>query len=184
MKHLLLISIILLTACASHTRKTNSTASTTVPVGKPVSSDSLRTGEQLKEYRLGRYVDPRDSLAMHEAHPMYRVEKTAQWDLRPQTQPTIVQRKPTPAPNVSTNDAVIAEVNKQRAATRAFTEQAATLNQKLTELSKAVGQTEEVAKENISLKKDVADLREHLDALDAQFKQPKATPSPSPEDKW
>jgi predicted RNase H-like nuclease (RuvC/YqgF family) len=121
---------------------------------------------------------------MHEAHPMYRVENTAQWDLRPQTQVTIPPRKASTAPNPSTNDAIVAEVNKQRAATRAFTEQATALNQKLTELSKAVSQTEEVAKENVSLKKDVADLREHIDALDAQLNQPKQTPSASPEDKW
>jgi hypothetical protein len=184
MKHLLLVPIILLTACASHPRKTNSTASAAVPVGKPVSSDSLRTAEQLREYRLGRYVDPRDPLAMHEAHPIYRVENTARWDLRPQTEVTIPPRKATTAPNPSANDAVVAEVNKQRAATRAFTEQAATLNQKLTELSKAVSQTEEVAKENLSLKKDVADLREHVDALDARLNQLKPTPSASPEDKW
>ena len=184
MKHLLLIPITFLAACASHSPKANSTASAAVPVGKPVSSDSLRTGEQLKEYRLGRYADPRDPLAMHEAHQMYRVESAAQWDLRPQTQVTIPPRKASTAPNPSTNDAVVAEVNKQRAATRGFTEQAATLNQKLTELSKAVSQTEEISKENLSLRKDVADLREHLDALDARLNSPKANPSPSPEDKW
>jgi hypothetical protein len=54
MKHLLLIPILLLTACASHSPKAKSIASAAVPVGKPVSSDSLRTGEHLKEYRLGR----------------------------------------------------------------------------------------------------------------------------------
>jgi hypothetical protein len=184
MKHLLLIPMILFTACATHSPKANSTASAAVPVGKPVSSDSLRTDEQLKEYRLGRYVDLRDPLVMHEAHPTYRVEAAAHWDLRPQTETTIPQRKTTTAPSVSTNDAVVAEVNKQRAATRAFTEQAATLNQKLTELSKVVSQTEEVVKDNASLQKDIADLREQLDARDAQLNQPKPTPSPSPEDKW
>ena len=185
MKRLLLIQIIFLTACASHSPKTNSAASS-APVGQPVSSDTLRTDEQLKEYRFGRYVDPREPLVMHEAHPTYRVESTAQWDLRPQTAPSVSPRKTTTASSSSTNDAVIAEVNKQRAATRAFTEQTATLNQKLTELSQAVGQTEEIAKQNVSLKKDVADLREHLDAIDTQLSQPKPTPSPqpSPEDKW
>jgi hypothetical protein len=185
MKRLLLIQIIFLTACASHSPKTNSAASS-APIGEPVSSDTLRTDEGLKEYRFGRYVDPREPLVMHEAHPTYRVESTAQWDLRPQTGATISPRKKVSAPTASTNDAVIAEVNKQRAATRAFTEQTATLNQKLTELSQAVGQTEEIAKQNVSLKKDVADLREHLDAIDTQLSQPKPTPSPqpSPEDKW
>jgi hypothetical protein len=184
MKRFLLVPIVFLTACASHSPKTNRTASAAVPIGKPVSSDSLRTDEQLKEYRLGRYVDPRDPLVMHEAHPMYRVESTAQWDLRPQAQVPISPRKTTTAPSVSANDAVVAEVNKQRAATRAFTEQATALNHKLTELSKAVSQTEEIAKDNLSLKKNVADLREHLDALDTRLNSPKASPSPSPEDKW
>jgi hypothetical protein len=186
MKRFLLVPIILLTACASHSPKTNRTASAALPIGKPVSSDSLRTDEQLREYRLGRYVDPRDPLVMHEAHPMYRVESTAQWDLRPHAQAAISPRKKTTEPRVSTNDAVVAEVNKQRAATRAFTEQTAALNQKLTELGQAVTQTQELTKENLSLKKDVAELRQHLDALDAQLNQPKHTPTPqaSPDDKW
>ena len=79
-----------------------------------------------------------------------------------------------------------ATYRQQRAATRAFTEQTATLNQKLTELSQAVGQTEEIAKQSLSLKKEVTDLREHLDALDAQLNRPKPalSPEPSPEDKW
>jgi len=184
MKRLFLVPIILLTACASHSPKTNSAASS-APIGEPVSSDTLRTDEKLKEYRFGRYVDPREPLVMHEAHPTYRVESAAQWDLRPQTGATISPQKTVSAPAASTNDAVVAEVNKQRAATRAFTEQTATLNQKLTELSQAVGQTEEIAKQNLSLKKDVADLREHLDAIDTQLNQskPAASPQPSP-DKW
>ena len=184
MKRLLLIPIIFLTACASHSPKTNGAALQPAPVGEPVSSDTLRTDEQLKECRFGRYVDRRDPLVMHEAHPTYRVESAAQWDLRPQTAPSISPRKTVTASNSSTNDAV--EVNKQRAATRAFTEQTAALNQKLTDLSQAVGQTEEIAKQNLSLKKDVTDLREHLDALDAQLNHSKTAPSPqpSPEDKW
>jgi hypothetical protein len=186
MKRLLLIPIIFLTACASHSPKTNSAALPPAPVGEPVGSDTLRTDEQLKEYRFGRYVDRRDPLVMHEAHPTYRVESAAQWDLRPQTAPSISPRKTATAASSSTNDAVVAEVNKQRAATRAFTEQTSALNQKLTELSQAVGQTEEIAKQNLSLKKDVADLREHLDALAAQLNQSKTAPSPQPsrEDKW
>ena len=91
------------------------------------------------------------------------------------------------SPSVSANDAVVAEVNKQRDATRAFTEQTAALNQHLTELGDAVGKTQEIAKQNLELKRDVAALREHLDALDTQLRDRKpapAAPSPSPEDKW
>ena len=52
-------------------------------LAEPVSSNGLRTGDQLREYRLGRYVDARDPLVMHEGHPVYRVETSARWDLRP-----------------------------------------------------------------------------------------------------
>ena len=83
--------------------------------------------EQLKEYHLGRYVDARDPFVMHEGHPLYRVETSARWDLRPNDNDmhTVPRRRHVQAPSVSANDAVVAEVNKQRAATRAFTEQTA-----------------------------------------------------------
>jgi peptidoglycan hydrolase CwlO-like protein len=107
--------------------------------------------------------------------------------LRPNNKSSLPRRDVVQTPNVSANDAVVAEVNKQRAATRAFTEQTATLNQKLNSLGEVVGQTQEVAKQNLELKRDVAALREHLDALDSQLRErkpPVSAPSPSPEDKW
>jgi hypothetical protein len=185
MKQLLLLPLLLLTACATHAHKR--TAAPATPAGRPVSSNGLRTADQLSEYRLGRYVDRRDPLVMHEGHPVYRIESSARWDLRPNNKSSLPRRDVVQTPNVSANDAVVAEVNKQRAATRAFTEQTATLNQKLNSLGEVVGQTQEVAKQNLELKRDVAALREHLDALDSQLRErkpPVSAPSPSPEDKW
>jgi hypothetical protein len=89
------------------------------------------------------------------------------------------------SPSVSANDAVVAEVNKQRAATQAFTEQTATLNQRLTDLGEAVAQTKEAAQQNLELKRDVAALRRQLDVLEAKFPgQKQASPSPSPDNNW
>jgi predicted nucleic acid-binding Zn-ribbon protein len=91
------------------------------------------------------------------------------------------------SPSVSANDAVVAEVNKQRAATQAFTEQTATLNQRLNELGEAVAQTKEVAQQNLALKRDVTALREQLDTLETQLrgrKSEKPSPSSSPNDNW
>jgi hypothetical protein len=185
MKQLLLLPLLLLTACATHAHK--KTVAPATPTGRPVSSNGLRTADQLSEYRLGRYVDRRDPLVMHEGHPVYRIESSARWDLRPNNSSSPLRRDVVQTPNVSANDAVVAEVNKQRAATRAFTEQTATLNQKLNSLGEVVGQTQEVAKQNLELKRDVAALREHVDALDSQLRErkpPVSAPSPSPEDKW
>ena len=184
MKELFLIPVVFLTACASNPpHKVVAPA----PAGQPVASDGLRTNEQLREYRLGRYVDARDPFVMHEGHPLYRVETSARWDLRPNNGASLPRRNAVQPPSVSANDAVVAEVNKQRAATRAFTEQTAALNQRLGELSQAVGQTKEIAKQNLELKRDVATLREQLDALDVKLRERKPaapSPSPSPQDKW
>lgn len=185
MKYLTVFSLLLLTACAS--RSPHKVAVPPAPVGTPVTSDGLRTDEQLREYHLGRYVDARDPFVMHEGHPLYRVETNARWDLRPNSNASAPRRSTVGQPSVSANDAVVAEVNKQRAATRAFTEQTATLNQRLAELGHAVEQTQEVAKQNLELKRDVANLREQLDKLDSRLRHPKpatSSPSPSPEDKW
>jgi hypothetical protein len=185
MKQMLLIPIVLLTACASHAP--HRIAVPPAPAGQPVTSDGLRTNEQLREYRLGRYVDARDPFVMHEGHPLYRVETSARWDLRPNNGASLPRRNVVQPPSVSANDAVVAEVNKQRAATRAFTEQTAALNQRLGELSHAVSQTQEIAKQNLELKRDVATLREQLDALDVKLRERKpaaSSPSPSPQDKW
>lgn len=186
MKLLLLLPFLLLSACASHPPK-KVTIVPAAPVGRPVMSEGLRLEDQLREYRLGRYVDARDPLVMHEGHPVYRIESSARWDLRPVRGASLRRRNAVQTPRVSANDAVVAEVNKQRAATRAFTEQTAALNQKLSELGEAVGQTQEIAKQNLALKRDVAVLRENLNALDAQLRQrkpPTSTPESSPEDKW
>jgi uncharacterized protein involved in exopolysaccharide biosynthesis len=91
------------------------------------------------------------------------------------------------SPNVSANDAVVAEVNKQRAATQAFTEQTATLNQRLTDLGEAVAQTKQIAQQNLALKRDVTALRDQVDTLQAQLRGRKSdnpSPSPSPDDSW
>lgn len=185
MKQLLLIPVLFITACASPAPRKIAVAPP--PKGEPVASDGLRTDEQLKEYRLGRYVDARDPFVMHEGHPLYRVETSGRWDLRPNNGASLPHRNVVQPPSVSANDAVVAEVNKQRAATRAFTEQTAALNQRLGELSQAVGQTKEIAKQNLELKRDVATLREQLDALDVKLRDRKpaaSSPSPSPQDKW
>jgi hypothetical protein len=183
MKRLLLIPIIFVSACSSTHQHPSAVRAT--PVGRLISSNGLRTEDQLREYRLGRYVDARDPLVMHEGHPVYRVETSAKWDLRPNDKSSLPKRDAVQLPNVSANDAVVAEVNKQRAATRAFTEQTATLNQRLSDLGEAVKQTKEMAEESVALKRDVAALRQQLEAVEAKLPgQSQVKPTPSPDDSW
>jgi hypothetical protein len=183
MNKLLLIPIIFLSACSSTHQHPALLRAT--PVGRLVSANGLRTEDQLKEYRLGRYVDTRDPLVMHESHPVYRVETSTHWDLRPNDKSSVPRRDIVKSPSVSANDAVVAEVNKQRAATQAFTEQTATLNQRLNELGEAVTQTKAIAEQNLALKRDVDALRQQVDAVEAKLPaQKQDKPTPSPNDNW
>lgn len=186
MKPLLLIPFLMLGACASRAPKKIAVA--VAPPGRTADAAELRTGEQLREYRFGRYVDPGDPLVMHEGHPIYRVEASAGWNLRPGSGRAPIPRVLNSAPIVSVNDAVVAEVNKQRAATRAFTEQTTKLNQRLGEMTQATAQTQELAKQNLALKRDLAAFRERLDAIDTQLRERPRTSGDRPpvrtEDKW
>lgn len=90
-------------------------------------------------------------------------------------------------PSVSANDAVVAEVNKQRLATRAITEQSARLNDQLAAMTQATAKVEELAKQNVALKREVVTLRERMDATDAQPRDRKAATTGQPpraDDKW
>ena len=173
MKRLLLAIPILLAACASKPPKKVVIVPAVVP-SRPVDEGSVRRAEEVRQYRFGRYVDPGSRLVMHEAHPVYRVERTAGWDLRPDG-----AQRPTPAAaqtrvaSSSQDDAIIAEINKQKAATKAFTEQAATLNQRLSGLTEAVTQTKQMAQQQLLQQRDIAALNTRLNAVE---KERAATP--------
>ena len=125
---------------------------------------------------------------MHEGHPVFRVETSSGWDLRARAESAALPLAAAAQPSVSTNDAVVAEVNKQRVATHAFIEQSARLNQQLAGLSQSISQMAELAKQNVAIQRDLTAMRERLSAVDAQLRdrQPSALPRPQKptEDKW
>jgi hypothetical protein len=183
----ILLPAVCLAACASHPPR----KIVIVPAAEPShfvrDNASVRTPEQIREYRFGRYVDPSDRLVMHEGHPVYRIERTNAWNLRPDRNgiPTpLAESAPLAAAPV--NDEVLAEINKQKAATKAFTEQAAGLNQRLTELAQALNQTGQVAKQNVLLQQSISSLKTRLDELENRIRNTPASskPAPPPEENW
>ncbi|MGB8168126.1 MAG: hypothetical protein WCF18_11585 [Chthoniobacteraceae bacterium] len=176
MKHLLLtLPIILFAACASRAPKKIVIVPAAVPSRSVDELESVRRAEQVRQYRFGRYVDPGSRLVMHEAHPVYRIERGAGWNLRPDgaTPPARVLANPALA-SASPDDAVVAEINQQKAATKAFTEQAATLNQRLSGLTEAVVQTKRMAEQQLLQQRDIAALKSRLNAVETERA---ATPS-------
>ena len=138
----IIIPLIFLSACAS-----NKPVVVQMPrfvPGTTLATDdmeSVRYGENLKAYSFGRYIDPNDGLVMHEAHTVYRVETTAKWNLHPNA-PANVPGGPVigiidPAHKDSPlTPEVVAEVDRQKAATTALIVQGQRMNQPLTSFQK------------------------------------------------
>jgi len=186
---ILLIPIVLLSACASKPPKKIVIVPALTP-SRPVSDlESVRRSEEVREYRFGRYVDPGNRLVMHEAHPVYRVEKTADWSLLPDGTSNSTRVPPNATvPSTLADDAVVAEINKQKAVTKVFTEQAATLNQRLSGLTDAVTLTKQMAEQQLLQQRDIAALKSRLNAVEKErADKPTSaagkTPAP-PEESW
>lgn len=174
---LLLIPTLLLPSCASHkavvVRMPDSVPGTTLSA---VGTESVRYGENLKAYPVGRYVEPNNSLVMHEAHTIYRVETTAKWNLHPNG-PVSVPGGPAvglidPArKDGPTSAEVVAEVNRQKAATQAVIAEGARISQTLNQLATNFAVTKQISEENTQLKTAVNTTAKRLEALEEQFRQ-------------
>ena len=174
---LIFIPLILLSACAS-TKPVVVQMPRSVP-GTILTTDdmeSVRYGENLKAYSFGRYVDPNDGLVMHEAHTVYRVETTAKWNLHPNA-PVTVPGGPVisiidPAhKNSPLTPEVVAEVDRQKAATMTLIVQGQRMNQALNQLSQTLSASAQVAVENVQLKSEVTTAEKRLDTLEEEFRK-------------
>lgn len=178
------IPLILLSACASK-KPVVVKMPPAVPgtVLTPADMESVRYGENLKAYQVGRYVDPNTDMVMHEAHTIYRVETTAKWNLHPDVYPYPPGSLPG-GPVVGIIDPahrdspitpeIAAEVDRQKAATEALMADHQEMNQSLKELSKVMPATEQIAKENALLKVQTLATERRLEILEDQFRQHQA----------
>lgn len=171
------IPLIFLSACAS---KKSVVVHMPPPVsGTILSSDdmeSVRYGENVKAYSLGRYIDPNDPLVMHEAHTIYRVETTAKWNLHPNA-PEDVPAGPVSGIIDSAHvdspitPIVAAEVSRQKALTQALLQQSREMNAVVNEFAKAIPATLTVATNNARLESEVDAANSRIDALADEFRR-------------
>lgn len=139
MKYLALLPLVLVASCAS--RPQVALRPTPPPPVEPV--ETVRYGEVVRAYHLGRYVDPNHPETMHEQHPVYRIEVSARWNLHPGAQNTANLLNPPPDAAYTpplTNDALVAEMNRQRETTARVMLEAAKLAQSYGELQSFLGE--------------------------------------------
>ena len=185
MKTIYLIPLLLLSACASNRNPGALNMSRPVP-GTTLPGDdieSVRYSENIKAYNVGRYVDPNNALVMHERHVVYRVETTAKWNLHPNAPATValgpaVQIIDPARKDGPTTAEVIAEVNRQKAATQTVIDQGKRLNDSLMHISTALDASKQVAEQNRQLRTDIDLTKQRLDLLETEIRgQQQASPA-------
>lgn len=167
MKYLPFIPLVLLASCASRPQ-------IVVRPSPPASFEpieAIRYSEVARAYHIGRFVDPNHPETMHEQHPVYRIESSARWNLHPGPLNTANLLNPPRdaayAPH-STNDAVLAEMNRQRETTERVMQEATRLAQSYNELQKVFAEMKNVARNTALLAARVTTAEQCLTELDKE----------------
>jgi len=170
MKYLALIPLVFVASCASHPRIVVRPA----PPTAVERVESVRYSEVVRAYYVGRYVDPNHPETMNEEHPVYRVETAARWNLHPGPLNTANLLNPPPdaafAPPPA-NDAVAAEMNRQREATRRVIQEAARLAQSSGELQKVVGEMKNVARDHVLMGARLANTEQRVAEFEKELQK-------------
>jgi hypothetical protein len=177
----ILLPLVLLSACASKkpavVKMPPVVSGTTL---SPADRESVRYGENLKAYQVGRYIDPNTDMVMHEAHTIYRVETTAKWNLHPNVYPYPPGSLPG-GPVVGIIDPahkdspitpeIAAEVDRQKAMSQALMADHQQMNHALNQLSTVMPATAQIAKENALLKVQAMATQRRLEILEDEFRK-------------
>jgi hypothetical protein len=182
MKYSILIPLLLLTACASKKPVVVHMSGGNVPgtIIPAENAESIRNGENLKAYTVGRYIEPDNSLVMHERHTVYRVETTAKWNLYPNPAAAVpmgpvngiidaARREP------PVNAEIISEVIRQRELTQTLIVQQKQMNRALTNLSSAIVASQQAVEQSGQSKQQSDANAKRLDVLEEQLRSQQDT---------
>jgi len=171
MKYLTLLPLVFIASCASRPQL----VVRPVPPSAVEPVESVRYSEVIRAYHVGRFIDPNHPETMNEQHPVYRIETSARWNLHPGPANTASLLNPPPDAAFApppTNDAVAAEMNRQREATARVMLEAVRLSQSYDELQKVFSEMKSVARNNALIgarlantEQRVADFRKELEKL-------------------
>lgn len=176
MKYLALIPLVFVASCASRPQLVVRPA----PPAAVEPVEAVRYSEVVRAYYVGRFVDPNHPETMNEQHPVYRIETSARWNLHPGPANTVNLLNPPPdaafAPSPA-NDAVIAEMNRQREATERVMSEAVRLSRSYEELQNIFSQMKTVARNNVLLGARVATTEQRVTDFGKELEKITTTPS-------
>jgi len=138
--------------------------------------ESVRYAENIKSYPLARYVDPNNSRIMHEAHPVYRIETTAKWNLHVNPRVSVAtgpsaRASDTPTASAPLRDELTVELNRQREATKTVIQGGEAVSQKLDQLANTIQQTKQIAEQNAQLREEADATKQRVKALEEELRK-------------
>ncbi len=177
MKYLALIPLALVASCASRPQLV--VRPLPPPAVEPV--ESVRYGEVVRAYHIGRYVDPNHPETMHEQHPVYRIEVSARWNLHPG--PLNAANLLNPPPDAAfapppTNDVLVAEMNRQRETTSRVMLEAGKLAHSYGELQGVLTEMKNVARTSALLNQRFATNESRIVELERELQKLSVAPPP------
>ncbi len=141
--------------------------------------------DEFAPYAVGRYVDPHDRSLVHEAHTVYRRERSSRPNLIPPA--TAVFPLSEAAATSATNavlffrDALTAELNQQRAVSQAIIEQSQQLLKNVRTLSGQAESLHNSAAEAAEMHSQWQALSNRLDQLEHRVRETEVqAPAPTP----
>ena len=175
MKYLALIPLVFVASCASRPQLVVRPA----PPAAVEPVEAVRYSEVVRAYYIGRFVDPNHPDTMNEQHPVYRIESSARWNLHPGSANTVNLLNPPPDAAFApppTNDAVLAEMNRQREATERVMSEAVRLSRSYEELQNIFSQMKTVARNNALLGARLTTTEQRVAEFGKEFEKLSSTP--------
>lgn len=176
MKYLSLIPLVFVASCASRPQLVVRPA----PPAAVEPVEAVRYSEVVRAYYIGRFVDPNHPETMHEQHLVYRIETSARWNLHPGPANTVNLLNPPPDAAFAlppANDAVIAEMNRQRETTERVMSEAVRLSRSYEELQSIFSQMKIVARNNALLGARVASTEQRVADFGKELEKLSTTPA-------
>lgn len=182
MKYLTLIPLVFVTSCASHPTRHVFMSVPPPPAVEPI--EGVRYPDLVRAYHVGRSVDPNHPDEMQEAHTVFRVEAQSRWNRHPGRLPlaplvpgaALKNAAFSPAP---VNDAIVAELNRQKAIMQTIIAQHTKLTESLQQLGAALVEAKSVAQGERVLREQLNGALKRLDLLQAEMKRLQAEQVPT-----
>lgn len=174
--------VLSLAGCSSsHDRGRSVVVYSPPPLLPPERRENVWHPDELAPYAVGRYVDPRDRNMVHEAHTVYRRERSSRPNLTPPA--TALFPSGEVAASSATNavlffrDALTAELNQQREASQAILDQSQQLLTNIHSLSDQARSLQQSAEEAARMRSQWQALTNRLDRLERRLRETEAAPA-------